>query len=68
VSVNTNLDDPGRRNAVYKLLDELAAAVDSQEATHVQLSASIVVPETKAKGLTPRSEAAGRTASSTPLD
>ena len=68
MSLNTNLEDSGRRYAVYKLLDELAAAVDGQEASHIQLSVSVVVPERKAEGLTTRAQTAGGTASSTPLD
>ena len=68
VSLNTNLDDPGRRSAAYKLLDELAAAVDAQEASHIQMSVSVVVPEKKAERLTARAEAAGGATSTTPLD
>jgi hypothetical protein len=68
VSLNTNLDDIGRRTAVFKLLDELAVAVDGQEASHIQMSVSIVVPEKKASGLAARAEAAGGATSSTPLD
>ena len=68
VSVNTNLEDVGRRTAVFKLLDDLAAAVDGQEATHIQISVAVVVPEKKAEGLATRAQAAGGTASSTPLD
>jgi len=68
VSLNTNLDDIGRRTAVFKLLDELAVAVDGQEASHIQMSVSIVVPEKKARGLAARAEAAGGATSSTPLD
>jgi hypothetical protein len=68
VSLNTNLEDGSRRSTVYKLLDELAAAVDSNEASHIQLSVSVVVPEKKAESLTTRAQTAGGTASSTPLD
>lgn len=68
VSLNTNLEDVGRRTAVFKLLDDLAAAVDSQEASHIQMSVSVVVPQKKADGLTARTQAAGGTANSTPLD
>lgn len=68
VSLNTNLEDIGRRTAVFKLLDDLAAAVDGQEASHIQISVSVVVPEKKAQGLTTRAQAAGGSASSTPLD
>lgn len=68
LSVNTNLDDTGRRTAVFKLFDEVAAAVDGQEASHVQMSLSVVVPEKKAERLTARAEAAGGTTSTTPLD
>ena len=68
VSLNTNLEDVGRRTAVFKLLDELAAAVDGQEASHIQMSVSVVVPEKKAERLTARAEAAGGATSSTPLD
>ncbi len=68
VSVNTNLEDVGRRTAVFKLLDDLAAAVDGQEASHIQMSVSVVVPEKRAERLTTRAEAAGGATSSTPLD
>ena len=68
VSLNTNLDDIGRRTAVFKLLDELAVAVDGQEASHIQMSVSVVVPGKKAERLTARAEAAGGATSSTPLD
>ena len=68
VSLNTNLDDIGRRTAVFKLLDELATTVDGQEASHIQMSVSVVVPEKKAERLSARAEAAGGATSSTPLD
>lgn len=68
VSLNTNLEDAGRRSAVFKLLDELAAAVDGQEASHIQVSASVVVPEKKAERLGERAKAAGGATSTTPLD
>ena len=68
VSLNTNLDDVGRRSAVFKLLDELAAAVDGQEASHIQVSVSVVVPEKKAERLSERAKAAGGATSTTPLD
>ncbi len=68
VSLNANLDDPGRRSAVYKLLDELAAAVDAEEVSHIQVSVSVVVPEKKADGLAARAETAGAASSKTPLD
>ncbi len=68
VSVNTNLEDVGRRTTVFKLLDDLAAAVDGEEASHIQMSLSVVVPEKKAERLTSRAEAAGGTTSTTPLD
>ena len=53
---------------MYKLLDELAAAVDAEEVSHIQMSVSVVVPEKKAEGLTVRAEVAGGATSSTPLD
>jgi hypothetical protein len=53
---------------VFKLLDDLAAAVDGQEASHIQMSVSVVVPDKKAERLTARAQAAGGTANSTPLD
>ena len=68
VSLNTKLDDDGRRHAVYMLLSELANAVDKGDASHAQLAVSVVVPEQKAAGLTRRAEDAGGAASSTPLD
>ena len=68
VSLNTNLEDVGRRTAVFKLLDDLAGAVDGQEATHIQMSVSVVVPEKKAERLSARAEAAGGATSRTPLD
>jgi hypothetical protein len=68
VSLNTNLEDVGRRTAVFKLLDDLAAAVDSQEASHIQMSVSVVVPDKKAERLTARATAAGGATSTTPLD
>jgi hypothetical protein len=67
VSINTNLDDAGRRNAVYMLLTDLATAVDDGDASHCQLAVSVVVPEKKAEGLTTRTQAAGGSASSTKL-
>jgi hypothetical protein len=48
--------------------DDLAAAVDSQEASHIQMSVSVVVPDKKAERLTARAEAAGGATSTTPLD
>ncbi len=68
VSLNTNLEDVGRRTAVFKLLDDLAAAVDGQEASHIQMSVSVVVPDKKAERLSARAEAAGGATSTTPLD
>ena len=68
VSLNTNLDDVSRRTAVFKLFDELAAAIDGQEASHIQLSVSVVVPEKKAEQLSARAQTAGGATSSTPLD
>lgn len=68
VSVNTSLGETDRRNQVFKLLDELAAAVDNGEASHIQLSISTVVPEKKAEDLGGRANAAGGTSSTTSLD
>jgi hypothetical protein len=67
VSLNTNLDDVGRRTAVFRLLEDLAAAVDGQEASHVQMSVSMVVPEANAERLSARADAAGGVTSSTPI-
>jgi biotin synthase-related radical SAM superfamily protein len=49
-------------------IDELAAAVDAEEVSHIQVSVSVVVPETKADGLATRAQAAGASSSKTPLD
>jgi hypothetical protein len=67
VSLNTNLDDAGRKNAVYMLLTDLATAVDDGDASHCQLAVSVVVSEKKAESLTTRTQTAGGTASSTKL-
>jgi len=68
VSLNTNLEEVGRRTAVCRLLEDLAAAVDGQEASHIQMSVSVVVPEKKAERLTARAEAARGATSTTPLE
>ena len=57
-----------KRTAVFKLLDSLAATVDGEEASHIQMSISVVVPEKKAERLAERAQAAGGATSSTPLD
>ena len=67
VSLNANLDDTGRRTAVWKLLDELASQVDAGEATHIQMSLGLVVPSEKVDNLKQRADAAGATSSETPL-
>lgn len=67
VSLNANLDDPERRSAIWKLLDELASAVDAGEASHIQVSLSLVVPSEKVDKLKQRADAAGATSSETPL-
>jgi hypothetical protein len=67
LSLNTNLDGDDRRNAVFQLLTDLAAAVDEGEVSHCQVAVSVVVPETKAEALKRRAQAAGGTASSTEL-
>jgi hypothetical protein len=67
VSLNANLDDPNRRSAIWKLLDELASSVDGAEATHIQMSLGLVVPSEKVDNLKQRADAAGATSSETPL-
>ena len=44
------------------------AAVDGQEASHIQMSVSVVVPDQKAERLAARAEAAGGATTTTPLD
>jgi hypothetical protein len=61
------MDGTGRRNAVCRHLDELAAAVDAGEVSHVRLFVSVVVPEGRADALTARAQNAGATSSDTPL-
>jgi hypothetical protein len=67
LSLNTNLEGDARREAVFQLLTDLAAAVDDGEISHCQIAASVVVPEKKAEALKRRAQAAGGTASSTEL-
>jgi hypothetical protein len=67
LSLNTNLEGDARREAVFQLLTDLAAAVDDGEISHSQIAASVVVPEKKAEALKRRAQAAGGTASSTEL-
>jgi hypothetical protein len=68
VSVNTNLDESARRHSVFMLLNDLANVVGDGDASHVQLSASVVVPKKKADTIGGRAQAAGGASSSTPLD
>ncbi len=67
ISASANLDDDAKRTSLFKLLDELAVAVDAGDVTHVQLSMSVVVPERKADTLAARANAAGAVSSKTPL-
>lgn len=67
LSLNANLDDPDRRQAIWKLLDEVASRVDATEASHIQLSLGLVVPSEKVDSLKQRADAAGAATSETPL-
>ena len=65
-ALNTSLSDSAKRSAVFDAVYCLQEKVDTV-ASHVQLSVSIVLPESEAKELIGHAKAAGATPTSTPI-
>jgi hypothetical protein len=67
LTITTSLSDEARRNAVWKMLNELATRVDDKDASHIQLVVKVVLPTARTEVLIQRSKEAGATVNSTPL-
>ena len=61
VSQNTALTDADQREAIRQLLVGLADTLDSEQASHINLSAQLTVPPETAKELTQKAESANAT-------
>ena len=61
-SLNTSLTDE-KRSLVWKLVDQMATAVDEKQATHLQLSVKVVLSEEDAASLTALAQDLGLTPS-----
>ena len=61
VSQNTALTDADQREAIRQLLIGLADTLDSEQASHINLSAQLTVPPETAKELTQKAESANAT-------
>jgi hypothetical protein len=66
ITLTANLDDTARAHAIYSLLLEIAEAVDG-EASHVQLMAKVVAPQTAAEKVEESAHAASANVNSRPL-
>jgi hypothetical protein len=66
-TLNTSLADDVRRDAVFKVLNELLEQVDGISASHVQLVVKVVLRESEAGALIDRAREAGGSPSSTPI-
>ena len=67
LAITTSLSDDARRNAVWKILNELATLVDDKEVSHIQLGVKIVLPSPKTEKLIEQSKEAGASVNKTPL-
>ena len=67
LTVTTSLKDDGRRNAVWKILNELATRVDDKDVSHIQLVVKVVLPGPKTQALIDQSREAGGSVNTTPL-
>jgi len=65
-TLNLNLPNDDARQAVWKLLDQLASDVD-QEATHIQASVKIVLPDATARNIEQLAKSIGGSASLTEM-
>ena len=68
LTITTSLTDDERRNAVWKILNELAMRVDDKDASHIQLVVKVVVPSSKTETLIEQSKKAGATVNTTALE
>lgn len=68
LTITTSLRDDARRNAVWKILNELATRVDDKDASHIQLVVKVVLPSPKTQVLIEQSKEAGASVNTTPLD
>lgn len=66
-TINSSLTDSTRRDAIWKMLHDLATRVDDQYATHIQLVVKVVLPKSESEPLTERAKEAGGSPSSTPV-
>jgi len=66
-TLNTSLAEDARRDAVFKVLNELLEQVDGVNASHVQLVVKVVLRESEASTLIDRAREAGGSPSSTPI-
>ena len=64
--LNSSLAESTRRDAIWKVLSDLANRVDDQYASRMQLVVKVVLPQSDAEALTERAKEAGASPSSTP--